>query len=54
MEKYAVDEEFNTDDMEKDAADEVKCPRCGATCEVHGKTRICPECGTAPFEGGKR
>lgn len=48
MDKYAVDETVNQQAMEKAAAQ--GCPNCGAKCERHGNTLICPNCGTAPFE----
>ncbi len=48
MEKYAVDESVNQETMEKAAAQ--GCPECGAKCERHGNTLICPRHGSAPFE----
>ena len=48
MEKYAVDESVDQETLEKVAAD--GCPECGAKCERHGNTLICPRHGSAPFE----
>jgi len=48
MTKYGVDES-ETDD-EKKASAETKCPDCGSEVEKHGQTKICPQCGSAPFE----
>ena len=48
MDKYAVDETVDQNIMEKAAAQ--GCPKCGAKCERHGNTMICPRCGSEPFE----
>lgn len=48
MEKYGVDEGQDQETLEKAAAD--GCPECGAKCERHGQTLVCPVHGTAPFE----
>lgn len=52
MEKYAVDEEVDQEALEKSASE--GCPDCGRTVEKHGKTLICPACGSAPFEKKKK
>ena len=49
MTKYGVDES----DDEKAASvapPTTRCPSCGNEVEVHGRTRICPQCGSKPFE----
>ncbi len=48
MEKYGVDEGVEQDVLEKAASQ--GCPECGAKCEKHGNTLVCPNHGTAPFE----
>lgn len=48
MEKYAVDEAVDDERMAKTAGE--GCPRCGSTLERHGRTLVCPKCGTEPFE----
>ena len=48
MEKLGVDEGMDQEKMEKMAAQD--CPGCGAKVERHGRTLVCPNCGTAPFE----
>ena len=50
MEKYGVDE--NKKNFEKYAQE--GCPDCGCKVEKHGDTLVCPKCGTAPFEDGKK
>jgi len=54
MEKYGVDERQEKDDakLEKQAAE--GCPKCGGKLERHGRTIICQNCGSEPFEGEKR
>lgn len=50
MEKYGQ----KADDPGQDgkvASGKVQCPECGAECEVHGQTIICPKHGTKPFVG---
>lgn len=50
MEKFAVDEDLGDQEaLEKKAAG--GCPRCGATPQRHGRSLICPKCGSEPFEG---
>jgi predicted RNA-binding Zn-ribbon protein involved in translation (DUF1610 family) len=51
MEKLAVDEGVNQELLEKTAA--RGCPECGAKCERHGNTLICPNHGSEPFEKSK-
>jgi len=53
MEKYGVDERQEKDDakLEKQAAE--GCPKCGGKLERHGRTIICQNCGSEPFEEGK-
>lgn len=48
MEKFAVDESVDQNQLEKAAAH--GCPECGAKCERHGNTLLCPAHGSAPFE----
>ena len=48
MDKFAVDEGQDQEEMEKAAA--KGCPKCGATPEKHGNILSCPNCGTEPFE----
>ena len=52
MDKYGVDERQDDKQMEKRAAD--KCPKCGGEVERHGRTLVCKNCGTEPFEEEKR
>ena len=51
MSKYAVDESVDQEQLEKAAAQ--GCPECGAKCERHGNTLLCPKHGSAPFEKQK-
>lgn len=49
MEKYGVDEGMSDQEaLEKKAAQ--GCPKCGRKPVVHGKTLMCPEHGSEPFE----
>ncbi len=48
MEKYAVDENVDQEQMEKASAQ--GCPECGSKVERHGNIVSCPKCGTEPFE----
>lgn len=48
MEKYGVDTRRDGD--EKEAADDKKCPSCGAVVETHGDVKKCPVHGSEPFE----
>lgn len=48
MDKYAVDEDVDQEDLEKKAND--GCPECGRKVEKHGRTLMCPVHGTEPFE----
>jgi hypothetical protein len=48
MEKYGQKTE-NGGELEKNASGDVLCPECGAKCEKHGNTIICPTHGTKPF-----
>lgn len=50
MDKYGVDETEQTEKTGQEKRIET-CPCCGATIEHHGKIRVCPRCGTKPFEG---
>lgn len=54
MEKYAVLQEEPENEDEKRAEEKV-CGKCGRPYEAHGRVRICPKCGSEPFEpsGGK-
>lgn len=47
MEKFGVDE-GTSDQLEKKASE--NCPKCGSKVAVHGRTLVCPKCGTEPFE----
>lgn len=47
MEKYGVDTKNNE---EKRAADDKKCPECGADVELFGIVKKCPVHGSEPFE----
>lgn len=47
MTKLGVDE--SSKDNTKTAAKD--CPECGAKVEKHGDISVCPNHGTAPFEG---
>lgn len=47
MTKLGVDESGKSKD--KTAAE--GCPDCGAKVEKHGNISVCPNHGTAPFEG---
>lgn len=52
MQKYGVEES-----EPKEAGEEKSnlCPSCGAVLEDSKETgvKICPNCGTKPFEGGE-
>jgi nucleoid DNA-binding protein/ribosomal protein S27AE len=48
LEKYAVDEGGDQEKLEKQAAKD--CPKCGSNVEKHGRTLVCPRCGSEPFE----
>lgn len=48
MDKFAVDESVDQEALIKAASD--GCPECGAKCERHGSTLLCPKHGSAPFE----
>ena len=52
MEKFAVDENVDQQQMEKVSAE--GCPKCGSKVEKHGNVLACPSCGTEPFEKGKK
>jgi len=47
MEKYGVEQR---NDLEKYAHEEETCPSCGRQTFLHGRVRICPKCGSEPFE----
>lgn len=51
MTKYAVDEDVDQDVLEKRANN--GCPKCGRKVDMHGKTAVCANCGTEPFEDKK-
>ena len=51
MEKFAVDEEVDQEQLEKQAAQ--GCPECGKKPERHGNVLVCAVHGTEPFEGKK-
>ena len=47
MDKYAVDES-SSEQLDKTAA--TNCPICGSKVKLHGSVKVCPKCGTEPFE----
>lgn len=49
MDKYGVVTEEG--DLTKQGSTDERCPNCGGKIEVHGKVKMCPRCGTKPFEG---
>jgi hypothetical protein len=51
MEKYAVEEGVNQEELEKQAMH--GCPKCGGRVDRHGKVLTCANCGTEPFEAEK-
>jgi hypothetical protein len=54
MEKYGVDESLETPEaLNKKAAKDNTCPKCGSRLEQHGRVLLCPKCGTEPFEEDK-
>lgn len=48
MEKYAVDEGIDQEQLEKQA--NAGCPECGQKLVKHGSVLLCPTHGTEPFE----
>jgi len=48
MEKYGVNENINSQQLEKQAAQ--GCPECGDKLSKHGSVLVCPTHGTEPFE----
>lgn len=48
MEKFAVDEEVDQEQLEKQASQ--GCPVCGKQPERHGNVLMCPVHGSEPFE----
>lgn len=51
VDKYGVDTS-KQGEGEKTAAEQGKCPICGAGLDPNSPTPKCPTHGTAPFEGG--
>ena len=51
MSKYAVDENVDQEVLEKRASQ--GCPKCGGKVSMHGKTALCANCGSEPFEDKK-
>lgn len=51
-EKYAVDENVDQEQLEKQAAS--GCPVCGKHPERHGNVLLCPTHGSEPFERSKK
>ena len=51
-EKYAVDENVDQEQLEKQAAS--GCPECGKKVERHGNVLMCPTHGSEPFERSKK
>jgi len=54
MEKYGVDEvdkKAESTKVGEDAQGAETCPKCGNPVAHHGEVRVCPKCGTEPFEG---
>jgi ribosomal protein S27AE len=49
MEKYGVEQE-KAEEKTAQEGTEQRCPRCNSLLEKHGDIRICPTCGSAPFE----
>jgi rubrerythrin len=49
--KYGVDESLTLPEDEKLSSASAVCHKCGTKIEIHGRVRVCPKCGTAPFEG---
>lgn len=45
MDKYGVEEMD-----EKTAEDSDACPECDAEVSQHGRVKLCPNCGSKPFE----
>lgn len=53
MDKYGVDENVNSESLEKQAA--AGCPICGRKdLQRHGNVLMCPEHGTEPFEAERK
>ncbi len=52
MDKFAVDEQVDQEDLEKKASE--GCPECGREPEKHGSTLICPIHGSEPFESKRK
>jgi len=48
MEKYGVDENTDSERLEKKAAG--GCPKCGKTPVRHGSVLMCPDHGSETFE----
>jgi nucleoid DNA-binding protein len=51
MTKLGVDEGMDQTQLEKAASN--GCPECGGRLTRHGRTVICENCGSRPFEGKK-
>lgn len=49
MDKYGVQTEPDDNDG-KTAAENYKCPKCGQELVPTAGVRLCPNCGTEPFE----
>lgn len=48
MEKYGVEEKEEKE--EKTATDTKTCPECDSEVTKHGRVKLCPNCGSEPFE----
>lgn len=52
MDKLGVQEDVDQESLEKQASE--GCPNCGGKVEKHGSVLTCKNCGTAPWEKGKK
>lgn len=52
MEKYGVHEftEETKQAADRPLASSLRCPQCQREVEAHGAVRLCPACGSKPFE----
>jgi ribosomal protein L37AE/L43A len=51
MDKYGVDEDTTEKNALPKTDAENVCPKCNNNTEKHGNVKICPKCGSEPFEG---